>query len=68
MKNNTFLKGEISIPIDTEEKPDEYGYYDSCTYAQVNYAEKCELTGKQCYEDPCPMEAKYTVREISKEE
>lgn len=76
MKNNTFLKGEISTPIDTEEKPDEYGYFDSCIYAQVSYAEpeigyyevKCELTSKQCCEDHCPMEAKYTVREVSKEE
>lgn len=76
MENNTFLKGEIFTPIDTEEKPDEYGDFDSCTYAQVSYAEpeigyyevKCELTGKQCYEDHCPMEEKYTVIEVSKEE
>lgn len=39
MENNTFLKGKIFTPIDTEEKPDEYGDFDSCTYAQVSYAE-----------------------------
>lgn len=72
MKNSLFLEGEILFPLNFEETPDEYGHYNSCTYAHTTYAEPetgyyedlCELTKNTCGTCHCPMEAKYTVRNI----
>ena len=51
MKNSLFLEGEILFPLNFEEAPDEYGNYNSCTYAHTTYAEP--ETGY--YEDLCEL-------------
>lgn len=60
------------MAIGNNKKPDEYGYFGDCEFCHCNYAEpeinyyecECELTKNTCGTCHCPMEAKYTVKNI----
>lgn len=72
MKNKLIIEGEVSYPINDEERPDGYGTMNSCIFATVScyesdtgyYELDCNIIGKRpCEIETCPFIAKYKIYE-----